>query len=161
MVRFVEWMLKTGDPILAYRCTNPLKRPTISQEARFPEALEQCRKKDRWKVAGLLKREDVKWIMEHSMRKEMESQGLLPLKMIGVLREIIEDKTISAETRRKTALDLIDLWEKSEESKSKDAPGADETVIPMGVTGNSGKIRELRLGRSQLRQRQKDAEVSA
>lgn len=157
LVHFVDWMLRTGDPVLAVRITHPMRRKYLAVEEQFPAIVERQRRRDQGRVTDLMRREDVRWILSRSIRKEMEDVGLTPGLMISTLKTILEDKGSSAETRRKTALDLLDLWRESEEKKgSGDTEVGESRGAKISLVGNRGEIRRIRAGRTDLRENQQD-----
>lgn len=153
--KFVDWMLETGDPVLAVRLSHPRRRRWIAEEDKFPEKVAAAHSKDRSKVLRLLSREDTRWLVAKSLKKSLESEGVTFSLVAKALKSLLEDDAMPPETRRKAALDLLEMLKVDEEAGSSSQRG----VTQLPAVGDRSKIAMIRKGRDKLRASKPDAEA--
>ena len=150
---FVEWMLKTGDPVLAVRLSHPRRRKWIAEEDKFPEKVAAAHSKDSSKVLRLLSREDTRWLVARTLKKSLEAEGVTFALVARALKNLLEDESMPPETRRKSALDLLEMLKVDEASN----PVSEKPDAQVPMAGNRSKIAMIRKGRDKLRTKPKDA----
>lgn len=152
---FVDWMLKTGDPVLAVRLSHPRRRKWIAEEDKFPEKVAKAHTKDRSKVLQLLSREDTRWLVANSMKKSLDAEGVTLGLVARTLKNLMNDENMPAETRRKAALDLLEMLKVDEGAGAKGQK--DDSNVQMA--GDRSKIAMIRKGRDKLRSAPPDAKA--
>ena len=150
---FVDWMLKTGDPVLAVRLSHPRRQRWIAEEDKFPAQIAKAHARDRSKVLQLISREDTRWLVAKSLRKSLEAEGVDFGMVARTLKNLMSDSSMPAETRRKAALDLLEMLKLDDEPGAKGGKGTAD--VPMA--GDRSKIAMIRKGRDKLRKKPGDA----